>query len=160
MRTNEHFLLFAPSGEFLGEVEMHDGTCNRIVLTPAADQKWGDAVAEWKAKGIPVRFEAHEGKAETQKTTFGLRFVSLQDEECVTALRMWCQDHAVVLVQIPSRVHLECWEMLTKLPLIPSDRFQMIASIVRANTEDFITWQQFLSESFRVLQAERKKVAL
>jgi hypothetical protein len=157
MHTNEQFLLFEPSGEFLGEVEAHDGACDRILLTPTAKKEWGEEVTRWDVEGIPVRFEAHEGTGDSQKSVFGMRNVPLSDEEAVDALRMWCQDHELVLVQIPSRVHGECWEILTKLPLIPLDRFRMIASIVRANTEELITWQQLLSEALSVLHAERKK---
>ncbi|MEN9557892.1 MAG: hypothetical protein RL141_261 [Candidatus Parcubacteria bacterium] len=140
-------LLFTRFAEPLGEIHLKDGAFVQAAFTARGEQVFGTVLNDWQVHGIPVfRHPASHVATHTDSDGFTLHRVQPRDAGFGDALQEWCSQHTITVVVLSSRLHLECWQKLLRMPILAADRLAMLVVIARASADDLIAWQQFLSD--------------
>lgn len=151
------FLLFANMSDFFGEVRLRDGALDHVMLTGLGEEHIGASVKDWQTRGVPVRREIFGTKDRPSDIVFFQERVQPREKTFSDALRLWCEDHQITVVSVPSHAHADCWNMMLRLPLESTERFAMLSVIAQAHADELIAWRQFLNEAVQAVASEEQK---
>lgn len=163
-RNMEEFsLLFDQSSHFLGELATQNGAGTRLTLTADGERAIGAYIKDWQTRGIPVSHQVTGGTGDVQARSsadagaYYVQRVLMRDRGFLDAAQNWFAHRGMAVVPL-SYPCVECWEMLVRLPLEPSERFAMVLALKDANPDALADWRKTLTNALRVATDEQQKL--
>lgn len=146
--------LFTHASDFLGEVRLQAGALAHVTLTHRGEDLLGPGMKDWQTRGVPVRREMFGTKDRPHDIVFYQERVQPRDPKFGEALRQWCSERHVAVLAVPNHVHEDCWNLLLRLPLEPSERFMLLSTLVQASADELVSWRTFLQNATRIVTEE------
>lgn len=110
-------LLFSPTQRFLGELNIQQGSIQRISLAPYAEGELADFIEQWQLMGV-------------------------QAEQLLAKVQT--QGHFIV--RLPDRL-VPFWEKLCRIELAPQERFASVQTMLNASHAALQAWDAAMDKT-------------
>lgn len=144
-------LLFDREQALLGEVAVRGGACGNFILTVDGESQLGARMSEWQTRGVPLVRKI--GTSSSEPPAFYQIRVQMRDPKFLDALTEWSMAHGFAVVEL-AQPALECWELLSRLPLEPRERFAMIVALSGTKTQELAEWRAALEHAATAVSEE------
>jgi hypothetical protein len=138
-------LLFDQRYAYLGDVSVSEGVFSNAALTKAGEERLGETVASWRAKGISVRKETFGTDEGPKDIIFGTERINAGDKRFLEALRKWADDECLLVLSM-NREAASCWHLLIRLPFEGEERFALALSLSKATRPQLEKWRESLEK--------------